>query len=115
MYIGYSYLYKHNPEINWEKGEWEFTRCPESCTAPQSRKITLLDAEFDDLQQADELEPVHPWDSSLDDLEDEDLMNPLINWVELSEDLPEDQVQVHCIASMLDKSVEEDEDKDTAN
>jgi len=25
--IGYSYLYKHNPNINWQKGQWEFTRC----------------------------------------------------------------------------------------
>jgi len=27
MMIGYSYLYKHNPNINWQKGQWEFTRC----------------------------------------------------------------------------------------
>jgi len=24
--IGYSYLYKHNPNIDWRKGQWEFTR-----------------------------------------------------------------------------------------
>jgi len=27
MMIGYSYLYKHNPNIDWRKGQWEFTRC----------------------------------------------------------------------------------------
>jgi len=27
MMIGYSYLYKHNPNIDWQKGQWEFTRC----------------------------------------------------------------------------------------
>jgi len=32
MMIGYSYLYKHNPNINWQKGQWEFTRYPDICT-----------------------------------------------------------------------------------
>jgi len=27
MMIGYSYLYKHNPNIDWQKGQWKFTRC----------------------------------------------------------------------------------------
>jgi len=33
MMIGYSYLYKHNPNIDWQKGQWEFTRCPDTCTS----------------------------------------------------------------------------------
>jgi len=33
MMIGYSYLYKHNPNINWQKGQWEFTRCLDTCTS----------------------------------------------------------------------------------
>jgi len=32
MMIGYLYLYKYNPNINWQKGQWEFTRCPDTCT-----------------------------------------------------------------------------------
>jgi len=24
--IEYSYLYKHNPNIGWQKGQWKFTR-----------------------------------------------------------------------------------------
>jgi hypothetical protein len=28
MIIGYNWLRKHNPEINWEKGELKFSRCP---------------------------------------------------------------------------------------
>ena len=31
--IGYLYLYKHNPNINWQKGQWEFTRYPDTCTS----------------------------------------------------------------------------------
>jgi len=33
MMIGYSYLYKHNPNINWRKGQWEFTRCLDTCAS----------------------------------------------------------------------------------
>jgi len=33
MIIGYSYLYKHNPNIDWQKGQWEFTRCPDTCAS----------------------------------------------------------------------------------
>ena len=31
MFLGYSYLKKHNPEIDWSKGEWLYSRCPETC------------------------------------------------------------------------------------
>ena len=31
--IGYLYLYKHNPNINWQKDQWEFTRCPDTCAS----------------------------------------------------------------------------------
>ncbi|KAF9797134.1 hypothetical protein IEO21_10902 [Rhodonia placenta] len=44
-----TYLRKHNPEIDWAKGEWRYTRCPESC-APKARK-TNHDPE--DLQMAE--------------------------------------------------------------
>ena len=27
MMIGYLYLYKHNPNIDWQKDQWKFTRC----------------------------------------------------------------------------------------
>ena len=31
MMIGYLYMYKHNPNIDWQKGQWEFTRCLDTC------------------------------------------------------------------------------------
>ena len=31
MMIGYLYMYKHNPNIDWRKGQWEFTRCLDTC------------------------------------------------------------------------------------
>jgi hypothetical protein len=31
LIIGYTWLQKHNPEINWKTGEVEMTRCPREC------------------------------------------------------------------------------------
>ena len=32
MFLGYDWLVKHNPEVNWKNGTIRFTRCPGSCT-----------------------------------------------------------------------------------
>ena len=32
MFLGYDWLVKHNPEVNWKNGTIKFTRCPGSCT-----------------------------------------------------------------------------------
>ena len=32
MFLGYDWLVKHNPEVNWKNGTIKFMRCPESCT-----------------------------------------------------------------------------------
>ena len=31
MFLGFSYLRRHNPEIDWATGEFKFSRCPETC------------------------------------------------------------------------------------
>ena len=31
MFLGYDWLVKHNPEVNWKNGTIKFIRCPESC------------------------------------------------------------------------------------
>ena len=31
MFLGYNWLVKHNPEVNWKNGTIKFTRCLESC------------------------------------------------------------------------------------
>jgi len=31
MFLGYDWLVKHNPEVNWKNEIIKFTRCPESC------------------------------------------------------------------------------------
>jgi hypothetical protein len=32
VFIGYEWLQKHNPEIDWKNEDVKFTRCPNSCT-----------------------------------------------------------------------------------
>ena len=32
MFLGYDWLVKHNPEVNWKNGTRQFTRCPGHCT-----------------------------------------------------------------------------------
>ena len=48
MMIGYTYLYAHNPEIDWRAGEWEFSRCPDTCTN-KARKTETVEADANKL------------------------------------------------------------------
>ena len=38
LIIGYTWLHKHNPEINWETGKVEMTRCPRECNVAGRRQ-----------------------------------------------------------------------------
>ena len=78
MIIGMTYLRQHNPEIDWEKGEWEFSRCPESCR-PRARKRVTVE-EIDELQLPRE----DPLITPLDELGGECIKNPHINWISTS-------------------------------
>jgi len=40
MFLGYDWLVKHNPEVNWRNGTIKFMRCPGNCT------ITHKDIQF---------------------------------------------------------------------
>ena len=31
IFLGYNWLVKHNPEVNWDTGTIQFTRCPKTC------------------------------------------------------------------------------------
>ena len=110
MMIGYSYLHQHNPSINWRSGEWEFTRCPESCYR-RARKNDDAEAEADELQ----LEMDLPWDNTLEDLGEECSTNPYINWVDMKD--PFNFEQCRQTAEILDDKFDYDleEDEDTAD
>jgi len=38
LIIGYTWLHKHNPEIDWETGKVEMTRCPQECNVSERRQ-----------------------------------------------------------------------------
>ena len=72
--IGYSYLYKHNPNIDWRKGQWEFTRCPDTC-ASKVRKIRDVEAGANELYLEMDVSKF----LSLDNIGDEDPNNHILS------------------------------------
>jgi len=78
--IGYSYLYKHNPNINWQKGQWEFTRCPDTY-ASKVCKIRDIEAGANELY----LEMNVSRFPSLDDIGDEDPDNHILSWADTTD------------------------------
>ena len=100
MMIGYAYLLKHNPSIDWSKGEWEFNRCPDSCKAFSPRKKHSNLAESDELRLYNYLQD-NIWDSDLAEIGEADPNNQYINWLDLES--PEDLKMAKIIATMNDK------------
>jgi hypothetical protein len=109
MIIGYTFLKRHNPEIDWARGEWRFTRCPESCTTSGARKnITVTQEEADELEIDDsELS----WDNFLDREGEIEPGNSFITWT--------NHITIaEAIADYSGKSgegFEDDDDDDTVN
>ena len=40
IFLGYTWLWKHNPEIDWVKKKVELTRCPSEACRPRERAVT---------------------------------------------------------------------------
>ena len=79
MMISYLYLYKHNPNINWQKGQWKFTRCPDTCTSKVC-KIQDVEAEANKLHLKMDVSGF----PSLDDIGDEDPNNYILSWADMT-------------------------------
>ena len=50
--LGYTWLKKHNPDIDWTNGEVKMTRCPRSCYLLQEKSIFLQTLEKKEVEQA---------------------------------------------------------------
>jgi len=94
MMIGYSYLYKHNPNIDWQKGQWKFTRCPDIYTS-KARKIRDVEAGANKLH----LELGVSRSLSLDNIGDEDPNNHILSWTDTTD--PGSHQQAMMIAAIL--------------
>ena len=57
LILGYTWLKKHNPSIDWEKGTVKFHRCPCSCLMLQDRTQRLASLDEEDEREA--LEWIH--------------------------------------------------------
>ena len=57
LILGYTWLKKHNPSIDWEKGTVKFNRCPHSCLMLQDHAQHL--ASLDEEDERETLEWIH--------------------------------------------------------
>ena len=57
LILSYTWLKKHNPSIDWEKGTVKFHRCPHSCLMLQDRAQRLASLDEEDEREA--LEWIH--------------------------------------------------------
>ena len=96
MIIEYLYLYKHNPNINWWKGQWEFTRYLDTYTS-KACKIWDVKAEANKLY----LELDVSRFPLLDDIKDKDPNNYILSWADTTD--PDSHQQVIMIVSWLSK------------
>jgi len=78
--IGYSYLYKHNPNIDWQKGQWEFTRYLDTCTS-KVYKTQNIEAGANEFH----LEMDVSGFPSLDDIGDKDSNNHILSWTDTTD------------------------------
>jgi len=94
MMIEYSYLYKHNPNIDWQKDQWELTRCPDTY-ASKAHKIRDVEAGANELY----LKLNISGSPLLDDIGDKDSDNHILSWADTT-DLDSHQ-QMMMIAAIL--------------
>ena len=100
--IGYTYLYEHNPSIDWSKGEWRFTRCPNSCT-DKARKIKI------DTPETNSTEEEYTFTAGLEEIGTACHNNSLITWVDpANENL---EAQINLVERI--RHTEDFEDEDT--
>jgi len=53
IFLGFEWLNKHNPTIDWKSKDLEFTRCPSSCSMPKNQEhyIRLCSTLVEDIQE----------------------------------------------------------------
>ena len=90
--IGYLYLYRHNPNIDWQKDQWEFTRCPDTYTS-KAHKTQDIETEANKLYLKLDISG----SPLLDNIGDEDPNNHILSWADMT-DLGSHQQTIMIVA-----------------
>ena len=68
MFLGYNWLVKHNPEVNWKEGKIWFTRCPRSYRIKhqdirfKTRRMQATETQDKDQEVGKKPDPTNPED-----------------------------------------------------
>ena len=73
-------MYKYNPNIDWQKDQWELTRCPDTCIS-KAHKIWNVEAEANELY----LKLDVSGSSLLDNIGDEGPNNYILSWADTTD------------------------------
>jgi len=87
MIIGYLYLYKHNPNINWQKGQWEFTRCLDIYTS-KVHKIQDVEVGANELYLKMDISRFPLLDNIGDENPNERVQKEIAYWNKQNNDVP---------------------------
>ena len=77
--LGHTWLYHHNPEIDWRTGEVKFTRCPPQChiQVKQKKKVKKIKKHYGRLQAlpsiAEETEEAEKTHVKIEEVQDEEM------------------------------------------
>ena len=101
MMIRYTYLYVHNPEIDWRKGTWEHTRCLDTYT--NRAGIKVLDTETDSPEFRNDMKSMFSKCLSLNEIELENHENSSITLFNHSD--KDQEIIAQVIAELFDKKL----------
>jgi len=69
MFLGYDWLVKHNPEVDWNKGTIKFIRCPRTCkinyqdiSFTSNRRIQAMEKDKEQQEIGKKPDPTNPED-----------------------------------------------------
>jgi len=105
---GFETQLQHNPDIDWRKGQWEFTRYLDTCTSKVCKKQDV-EAGTNELH----LEMFVSGFPSLDDIGDEDPDNHILSWADMTDPGSHQQAMVAAAILNNQNQYEDSDCKDT--
>ena len=79
--IGYTWLQKHNPEIDWKTGDIKFTKCPWECNVATKKRKQKKASAFKYKASVEEIDEVIEEEEECACEDDEDTEDNIYLWV----------------------------------